>query len=79
MGCRIGITTDLEQRKKDWESKYEGFSDWQKLAGPLSRKEAQEKETELAEKYGCEASPGGDYPDSGDEWYVYYFKFTEEK
>ncbi len=79
MACRIGITTDLEERKKYWESKTEGFSDWKVLKWNLTKEEAQAKETELANKYGCVASPGGPDPATPKAWHVYYFKFTSEK
>ncbi len=79
MACRIGITTNLEERKQYWQNKCDGFANWQVLAGPLSKEEAQEKETELAQKYGCEAYPGGDDPDIDEGWYVYYFTFTKER
>jgi len=77
MGCRIGMTTNLEQRKTYWEGQYPTLKDWQVLAGPLSSKaEAQKKETELAKKYGCESHPGGDDPDyPGAKWYVYGFNY----
>ena len=45
MGCRIGITTDLEGRKEDWEAVYDRFKDWQVLDGPFdTKKEAQDKD-----------------------------------
>ena len=79
MACRIGITTNLEEGKQYWQNKCDGFANWQVLAGPLSKEEAQKKETELAQKYGCEAHPGGDDPDSDDGWYVYYFTCLQKK
>ncbi len=77
MGCRIGMTTNLEQRKAYWESQYSSLTDWQILEGPFSSKEiAQRKETELANKHNCDAHPGGDDPDfSSAKWYVYGFNF----
>ncbi len=77
MGCRIGMSTDPEERKRYWESQYEGFADWEILAEGLSKDAAQEKETELAAQRGCESSPGGEGPDEG--WSVYYFTFTGKK
>ena len=79
MGCRVGISTNPEQRKKDWENEYEGFSDWQILAGPLSRDEAQKKEDEIAKERGCEAHHGGDEPDVNTGWFVYYFRSDIKK
>lgn len=79
MGCRIGITTNLEERKQFWQSKYDGFDNWEVLVGPLSKEEAQKKETELAQARSCEAHAGGDDSDTNEGWYVYYFTFTKEK
>ena len=77
MRCRIGMTTNPEQRKTYWESQYSTLKDWQILDGPFSSKvEAQKKETELAKKLGCESHPGGDDADFvGAKWYVYGFNF----
>lgn len=77
MSCRIGMTTNLYQRRIYWESKYSTLTNWQILAGPFSSKaEAQKKETELAKKHGCESHPGGDDADFvGAKWYVYGFNF----
>jgi len=80
MGCRIGITTDLEARKTYWESVYRNVRDWQVLAGPLSRAQAQAEETRSAANYGCEAHPGGNDPDfPGSKWYVYGFNHDGRK
>lgn len=81
MKCRIGITTNLEERRQSWKSRCIGFEDWKVLAGPFSSREsAQRKETELAKKYGCVAHPGGPEPDNPNaKWYVYYFRFVREQ
>lgn len=75
MGCRIGITTDLDERKKYWKTIHPTLRDWQVLEGPISTKdEAQRLETYLARRHGCESAPGGkDVP--GKSWWVYGFKF----
>jgi len=77
MPCRIGMTTDPEARKKHWESVYPTLKDWQILAGPYASKDnAQQKETELAQKHGCESHPGGDDPDfPGAQWWIYGFNY----
>lgn len=77
MGCRIGMTTNLDQRKAYWESQYPTLRDWQVLAGPFnSKNDAQKMETELAQKHRCDSHPGGDDPDyPGALWYVYGFNF----
>lgn len=76
MACRIGITTDLNARKAYWESVHPTLKDWQVLAGPTTRSEAQALETQLAEEHGCVAHPGGNDPDDGsNQWYVYGFNY----
>jgi len=77
MACRIGITSNQEQRKKFWEGQYPNLGDWKILAGPLDTKgEAQILETKFAQDYGCVAHAGGDDPDSPfAKWWVYYFKY----
>jgi hypothetical protein len=80
MGCRIGITTDLETRKRHWKSVYKGFRDWRVVAGPFkTREEAQAEEDRLAALHGCEAHGGGDDPDIDAPWYVYRFTHSGEK
>lgn len=76
MPCRVGITTDPERRKKEWENKVVGLKNWRILLKTTSRKKAQQKETDYAKEHGCQASPGGS---GSGTWYVYYFKYTREK
>ena len=78
MGCRIGMTTNLEVRKAYWGTIYKNLRKWQKLGGPYSKTEAQAKETQLAKKYGCESHHGGEGKEN-DKWYVYYFKHDGKK
>jgi hypothetical protein len=75
MACRIGITTRPDERRKEWETRCKCFKNWQILAGPLSREEAQNRETLLALIHGCDAHHGGNEPDNifNDQWYVYKF------
>lgn len=76
MACRIGITTNLQARKAYWESIHPTLRDWQVLAGPTSREEAQSVETKLAKQHGCVAHPGGDEPNTLlSQWYVYGFNY----
>ena len=80
MSCRIGITTDPDRRKKEWErelgSKMRSET-WKILDSGLTKSEAQRKEDELASEKSCQASPGGS--DVGDDnekiWSVYYFEY----
>ena len=72
MACRIGITTDTEERKRYWQSQCRGFRNWRVIKCGLTKSEAQAMETQLAKAHGCDAHPGG--PDSGRrDWCVYVF------
>lgn len=76
MGCRVGITTDPEARKEDWERDCPGFSNWRIIAEGLSRFEAQKKEDEYAKKHDCAASGGGRDPENNqNNWSVYRFDY----
>ena len=75
MACRVGITTDPERRRQEWESKA-NVQNWQIVGQGLTRQQAQNRENEIARQQGCEASPGGNDPDNGSaSWYVYRFDF----
>lgn len=76
MKCRIGITSNLEQRERAWRATHPNLNNWTILMGPLGRKEAQAWETKLAAEQGCQAHPGGDEPDNPNaKWYVYRFEY----
>ena len=77
MPCRVGITTDRERRRADWERKVVGLSDWRILDSYRSRERAQEHEDRYALSKGCHASPGG--ADTGGMWYVYRFDYVRER
>ena len=59
MTCRVGITTDLEERKKEHESNYSTLKNWKECGSYPSREEAQKAEDKLAKKCNCQAHPGG--------------------
>ena len=78
VSCRIGITMDLERRKKEWTRDYleQGIviKNWTILSVHQSKSSAQEEETREAKNQNCIAHPGG----AGSEkatWYVYRFEF----
>lgn len=79
MPCRVGMTTDPEERKAYWKSKVEGFKNWQilKTFTNKEKEQAQKYETDYATKHGCEAAPGG--PDAPGAWYVYRFDYTKTR
>ena len=75
MGCRIGITTNEAERKQYWERVHPTLRNWEILSRHRSKSAAQHQENLLAEKHGCDASPGGDDSDIDDIWVVYYFAY----
>ena len=74
MSCRIGMTTDVENRKKYWKSRHSNLRDWQILGTYQTKTEAQNAESRLAKSYGCVSHPGGDGSEY-DTWYVYKFSY----
>ena len=74
MACRVGMTTELEERKKHWERLHPTLANWRVLSQHNSKTAAQEAETEAAQRLGCVSSPGGDGPEYA-RWSVYYFTY----
>ncbi len=78
VSCRIGITTDLEKRKKDWTRDYlkEGIviKNWTVLSVHQSKSAAQKAETREAKLQNCEAHPGGRNSNKK-IWYVYKIEY----
>ena len=75
--CRVGMTTDPDRRKAEWEAEIPNTTNW-KWYGPYdSREDAQTAETTLAEKHGCESHPGGPEPKGNPQWWVYKFTYIE--
>ena len=73
--CRVGITQNLEQRRKYWEGRHPGLSNWRQVGDSHSTKSsAQEAETRYANRYGCDHGPGGSGPEFS-TWYVYRFDY----
>ena len=71
MPCRAGITTNLVERKKDWENEYQSLSNWTEHGPFTSREKAQEWEDQ---QYLCDKHPGGNEPDNPYAmWYGYRF------
>lgn len=77
MPCRVGITTDLEVRKRQWERKVVGLKNWRILKECLTRKEAQEYEDWYKKRYGCVAFGGGNTAKG--PWYVYRFDYIRKR
>ena len=72
MPCRAGITTRLNERKKEWQQTYPAMRNWQAIGPFRNRALAQEWE----DSQPCEKSGGGADPDfAGAVWYSYRFDF----
>ena len=77
MPCRVGITTNLAERKAYWENRVAGLTNWRILASYRSKERAQDHENSYAERYNCRAHAGGS--DAPGTWYVYRFNYTRER
>ena len=74
MPCQIGITMDLERRKRQWKNKRPRLRNWEKLSTHRTKSAAQAMERKLAKKYGCKYHPGGAGPERA-TWSVYRFDY----
>ena len=74
MPCRVGMTTDPDGRKADWQHDHPQLYDWQIEGTYYTKSEAQAAETRIAQERGCVAHPGGD-GEEYDTWYVYSFRY----
>lgn len=70
MACRVGMSTDPDERIRYWKEK-EGHTYSTILASGLTYSEAQALETKEARERNCRSSPGGQYV-PGRVWSVYY-------
>lgn len=76
MACRVGITTNLAERKAEWERRHPTLHNWHVLKVFGSREQAQAFEKQAAERENCACGEGGREPDSpGAAWCVYYFEY----
>lgn len=74
MNCRVGMTTDVEERKRYWKNQKPNLRDWKILGTYNTKREAQEAEKRFAQKYGCDCHPGG-RGNAHAKWYVYKFNY----
>ena len=74
MACRVGITTDPERRKQEWEREQPTLRRWRILSTHRTRSAAQTRENQEARNRGCQAHPGGPGPERA-TWRVYYFEY----
>ncbi len=74
MNCRVGMTTDLESRKKHWQREHSNLYSWQILGTYKTKTEAQNAENSFAKLHNCTSHPGGDGNENA-TWYVYKFSY----
>lgn len=76
MGCRIGITTNLKERKNYWKEKYKyrNFRNWRIVRTFRTKTNAQNWENEEKKRTGCVAYSGGAGPEKA-TYYGYKFNF----
>lgn len=77
MPCKVGITTDLNRRKGEWQAIHPTLKNWKELGSPHdTRESAQNAENLVAVTSGCEHAPGGREPNDPDaKWHVYRFDY----
>ena len=72
MARRVGMTTDVEERKKHWKSKYPNLT-WRVVDSGLTYEQAQRMENNYISR-GYKGSPGGEKK-SGYKYSVYTFSY----
>jgi hypothetical protein len=77
MPRKVGITTNLDEKKRFWKGKVLGFRDWQVLKVYENMAAAQDFQNWYADKMDCETSPAD--PDKPGDWYVYRFDYTRTR
>ena len=74
MPCQVGITTDPERRRGEWQRARPTLHNWRIVETHYSKSAAQEAEIRHARAWGCNYGEGG----GGVEmalWYVYSFDY----
>ena len=74
MACRVGMTTDPEERRKHWEGQHPTLRNWTILSRHSTKTAAQAAETREAKDRGCVSGSGGGGPEVA-QWSVYYFTY----
>ena len=74
MGCRIGMTTNEQERYQYWRGRHPRLYNWQVLARGLTYESAQQMENRIAAQTGCTAEPGG-RKIAGAAYLVYRFDY----
>ena len=76
MACRVGMTTNPEERRQYWQRRYPyTFRNWVVLARNLTYDVAASTEDAVARRDGCAAEPGGPRI-PGNVWSVYRFEHS---
>ena len=85
MPCRVGITTNPQQRRVQWEGRVVGLKNWRTHGSHLSKEDAQDEEDRLVydcnsngSRGTCHGRAGGGDP-KGQGWTVYSFDYTRER
>lgn len=73
MKKRVGITTDIERRRKELEDEYAKIYDLRVIKENLTKRQAQDMENDYRENKEYMASAGGKDV-SGNSWSVYTFE-----
>ena len=76
MPCRVGITTDPERRRHEWQERFPALHHWQILACGLTKHDAQIRQTLEAIRHGCAHAPIGSEVENT-SWSVYYFEYNQ--
>ena len=79
MPCQVGITTDLNRRKGEWENVVVGLRNWREISRHRTRAAAQAREIREATARNCNYGVGGRDPDGNPTWYVYAFTYTRRR
>ena len=74
MACRIGITTDPDERRRYWQTQHPFLRNWQIIGMHFTKTAAQRQENTEAARRGCVSAPGGAGPEAA-TWHVYYFEY----
>ena len=78
MPCRVGITTNPDRRRSEWDARVVCLRKWQIVSEHWTKSGAQRAEAEYANKTGCEARAGGSGPEVGN-WRVYRFNYVRKR
>ena len=73
MACRVGITTDPEERKRHWQRQHPNLYNWEILGTHSTKAAAQAHENHAARASRCVSAPGG--ADADGVWSVYRFYY----